>query len=301
MRITFAQLEAFYWISRLGSFREAGRYLHLAQPTISLRIRDLEEALGQRLFDRIGRQLRLTNDGEALLDATATVLTQIRQISERVGSAHAVGGIVRLGVPETFALVCLPTLLQRLGERHPSLRVELDIGTSSALADDLIARRIDVAFVADPMMDPRIRQTMLGKHRMVWAAAPSLVGSSTVRPSDLRAVPVISNPAPTPQYRILTDWFRSQGMMPLRHSFCNSVIVIAHLVRAGVAASILPVSMIKDEVEAGRIVILQAQPDLPPSIMYACHPASEGTANIDAVIRATTDVLDSVHFLEPLA
>jgi hypothetical protein len=59
--------------------------------------------------------------------------------------------------------------------------------------------------------------------------------------------------------------------------------------------------MIKEEVEARRIVVLQAQPEIPPSIMYACHPASEGTANIDAVIRATADVLDSVHFLEPLA
>jgi DNA-binding transcriptional LysR family regulator len=301
MRITFAQLEAFYWISRLGSFREAARHLHLAQPTISLRIRDLEDALGQRLFDRIGRQLRLTNDGEALLNAAATVLTQIQQISERVGSAHAVGGIVRLGVPETFAIVCLPTLLQCLAERHPPLRVELDIGTSSALADDLFAKRIDVAFVADPMIDPRIRLTTLGKHRMVWAAAPSLLSLSTARPSDLRAVPVISNPAPTPQYRLLIDWFRSQGITPLRHSFCNSVIVIAHLVRAGVAASILPVSMIKDDVEAGKIVALQAQPDLPPSIMYACHPASEGTANINAVIRAAEDVLREVPFLEPLA
>jgi DNA-binding transcriptional LysR family regulator len=79
------------------------------------------------------------------------------------------------------------------------------------------------------------------------------------------------------------------------------VIVIAHLVRAGVAASILPVSMIKDDVEAGKIVALQAQPDLPPSIMYACHPASEGTANINAVIRAAEDVLREVPFLEPLA
>jgi hypothetical protein len=67
---------------------------------------------------------------------------------------------------------------------------------------------------------------------MVWAAALKSVPRQSVR-RIFRAVPVISNPAPTPQYRILTDWFGAKEYAA-RHSFCNSVIVIAHLVRAGV-------------------------------------------------------------------
>jgi DNA-binding transcriptional LysR family regulator len=300
MRVTLAQLEAFYWISRLGSFREAADHLHLAQPTISLRIRDLEDALGQRLFDRIGRQVRLTNDGEVLLENAGSVLGLVRQMHERVGSMQPVGGIVRLGVPETFALICLPKLLQRLAEEHPALRVELDIGTSSALADDLIAGRIDVAFVADPVEEPRLRLLPLGKHRMVWTAAPTLIAAGPVRPADLRTMPVISNPAPTPQYRVVMDWFRNQGLTPLRHSFCNSVIVIAHLVRAGVGASILPLSMIQADIDRGDLVVLAAQPEVPPSLMYACYQGAEGKANVDAVIRATGEVLRTLAFLEPL-
>jgi Bacterial regulatory helix-turn-helix protein, lysR family len=58
MRFTLAQLKAFYWIAKLGTVRDAARHLNLAQPTVSLRIRDLETALGTMLFERLGRALR---------------------------------------------------------------------------------------------------------------------------------------------------------------------------------------------------------------------------------------------------
>ena len=67
MRATLNQLEAFYWIARLGGFHAAATRLNLTQPTVSLRIRGLEEALGVRLFERAGRQAGLTTEGRHLL------------------------------------------------------------------------------------------------------------------------------------------------------------------------------------------------------------------------------------------
>jgi DNA-binding transcriptional LysR family regulator len=67
MRFTLAQLEAFHWIAKLGTVRDAARHLNLAQPTVSLRLRDLETALGALLFERLGRALRLTDEGLVLL------------------------------------------------------------------------------------------------------------------------------------------------------------------------------------------------------------------------------------------
>ncbi len=65
--MTLAQLEAFYWVVRLGSVQEAARQLNVAQPTISLRIRDLETAIGTKIFQRVGRGLRANHAGETLL------------------------------------------------------------------------------------------------------------------------------------------------------------------------------------------------------------------------------------------
>ena len=117
MRFTLAQLEAFYWIAKLGTVRDAARHLNLAQPTVSLRLRDLETALGTMLFERLGRALRLTHEGLVLLQDATPLLAAAGQIQERSGTHDAVRGTIRLGVPETFAVVCLPKLIDLLSRR----------------------------------------------------------------------------------------------------------------------------------------------------------------------------------------
>jgi DNA-binding transcriptional LysR family regulator len=76
MRPTFAQLEAFYWVSRLGSLKEAARHLGLAPPTISLRIDQLEAELGSPVFERAGRGLILTQRGETMVPRVASVMEE---------------------------------------------------------------------------------------------------------------------------------------------------------------------------------------------------------------------------------
>ena len=106
MRITLAHLEALFWIARLGSVKEAARQLNLAQPTVSLRLRDLEEETRAVLFER-GSGMRLTHDGEALFGHATTILGEVARIRERLVS-EKVEGLIRIGLAETFALVCLP-------------------------------------------------------------------------------------------------------------------------------------------------------------------------------------------------
>ena len=299
MRFTLAQLEAFYWIATLGTVRDAARHLNLAQPTVSLRIRGLEAALGAALFERSGRAVRLTHDGLVLLQDATPLLTTARQIQER-GSHGAVQGTIRLGVPETFAVVCLPELVKLLNRDHPALRLELDIATSAALSQHVEDRRVDLAFVASPDDNPRLRLLALGQHEFAWIACSGVEISSPVRPADLRHLPIISNPHPSPQHRAITDWFRTAGLEASRLGLCNSVSVIAHLVAAGVAISLLPLPMIQREITAGSLKVLASRPRIANLIIYACYRAAEANANINAVIRATRQVLDRVPFLLPL-
>jgi DNA-binding transcriptional LysR family regulator len=300
MRFTLAQLEAFYWIAKLGTVRDAARHMSLAQPTVSLRIRDLETALGAALFERAGRTVRLTHDGLILLQDATPLLAAARQIQERAGTHDTVQGTIRLGVPETFAVVCLPELINVLSQEHPALRLELDIATSATLSQHVEDRQVDLAFVASPEDNPRLRLLPLGQHEFGWIAHSRLDLSPPARPADLRHLPIISNPHPSPQYRTITDWFRTAGLEPLRLSVCNSVSVIAHLVAAGIAISVLPLPLVKHEVAAGQLKVLASRPRIANLIIYACYRAAEASANINAVIRATRQVLDRVAFLSPL-
>jgi DNA-binding transcriptional LysR family regulator len=278
-------------------------------PTISYlpylprhRIRQLLDVLrthfGVRLFDRLGRNVRLTGEGEVLLELASTILANTWKISERVGALGIVQGVVRFGLPETFALACLPELMRSLGRDYPGLRVELAIGTSSTLLRDLEDRRLEVAILSNPRENPRLRMIPLGQHEMVWAASPDLETRPPIRPGDIRAAPIISNPYPSPQYLMIMEWFRSAGLAPLRLSFCTSVTVIAELVAAGVAISILPRPLIQAQVEAGRLRVVPARPAPPCSRLYAAYRAADGNANVDAVIRAIREVLERVRLLE---
>jgi DNA-binding transcriptional LysR family regulator len=299
-RITLAQIEAFYWIARLGTFQEAARQLNVSQPTISLRIRQLEQALAARLFERMGRGVRLSHEGAVLLEHAATVLGAARHFEEQSGAAEPVEGILRIGVQEAFAVVCLPQLLDILNQDHPALRLDLDIATSPLLAERLEARRIDLAFFVNAEENPRFRVLPLGQYDVVLAASPRYALKAPVRPSDVRALPIISNPPPSLQLRTIRDWFRSAGLEPLRLSLCSSVTLIAHLVASGVAVSVLPLPLIQEDVAGGRIQVLPTRPAIPEDTLYAGYRAGERAATIAAIIRATRQVLRRTQFLTPV-
>lgn len=301
MRITLAQLSAFFWVSRLGSVHAAAAQLNLAQPTVSLRLRDLERAVGHRLFERAGRGLRMTPEGRLLLGHAAAVLGEVARIQELGAAGGEARGVVRIGMQETFALACLPRLLAAMSERHPGLQPELVVSTSEELERAVSERRLDLAFVSNPAGDPRLDLVPLGIQDATWAAPPGWGLPDPVRPSDLRAVPMLSTPHPSPMHRQVLGWFHSAGLEPLRLGLCNSVTVIAHLVASGAAAAFLPSKMIEAEVARGGMKTLAARPAVEQSRVAAVFPAVERGAATGAVLRCAIDVLAAVDFLRPLA
>jgi DNA-binding transcriptional LysR family regulator len=301
MRVTLAQLSAFFWVARLGSVRAAAAQLHLAQPTVSLRLRDLEHAVGHELFERAGRGLRITPEGRLVLGRAAAVLGEVARLQEDLGAAAgSARGVVRIGTQETFALACLAPLLRTLSDRHPRLQPELVVATSEELERAAAEHRLDIAFVSNPAGDPRLDVVPLGVQEAVWAAPPDWGLPDPVRPADLRALPVLATPHPSPMHRQVLGWFHTAGLEPLRLGLCSSVTVIAHLVASGAAAAFLPRRMIDAEIAAGRIVAVAARPEVERSRVAAVYPAVEHGPATAAVLRAALDVLAAVDFLRPL-
>jgi DNA-binding transcriptional LysR family regulator len=300
MRVTLAQLEAFFWVARLGSVQEAARHLNLAQPTVSLRLRDLEAGVATQLLERSGRRLRLTHSGEALLVHARAILDEVSRIHDRLASNEEVSGVARVGVPETFALVCLPSLLQILRTSHPALRIELVVATSFELEREMRDHRLDLAFLVDPSEDPGLRLVPLGVQETMWAASPAWQLGPTIRPSDLRSLPILTNPFPSAMYRQITDWFRTAGVEPMRLDICTSVTVIVHLVAAGVVVGFLPRKMIETQLAEGRIEALASRPATGEARVYAAYRRDDTSPAVEAILRATASVLSQVNFLKPL-
>jgi len=296
MRLTLAQLEAFFWVAELGSIQLAARKLNVAQPTISLRLRDLEDAVGARLFERNGRGIRATESGLMLRHHAAAVLTGVDQIRAHAG-APDVSGVVRVGFAEGFAMVCLAPVLKALRSDYPMLRPELVVSMTSSLEKDLVDRRLDLAFLADPLGHHSLQQQPLGMQPIVWAAAPSWGLPAKVRPADLKSVPIITNPPPSPMYRQINDWFATAGLEPARLDICTSVALLSHLVAEGAAIGLLPAKMIEAEVDAGRIQVLKAVPEVKIGALYAVSGVGRQTSASVAVVKTVRKIVAALDYL----
>ena len=299
MRPTIAELEAFVWTARLGSVQAAAKHLCLAQPTVSLRLKSLQDELGVRVFDRTGANLRLNADGDQLFGHAISIIEELGRMRERAGSTGALHGTVKVGMPETFAVACLPLILKSLSGLYPLLRLELSVATSSRLEEELVEHRLDLAFLVHPSDGRSIRLVELGRQEAAWIAAANLGLSPIVRPADLQDCQILTNPPPSAMHRQIIDWFRAADVKPRRMDFCTGQMVIAHLVEEGVAAAFLPVKLMETALACGRVVKLRAVPNFQDAALCAGYRVGGATPEIEAVIAAAQRVLRQVPFLKP--
>jgi DNA-binding transcriptional LysR family regulator len=145
LKITLKQLEAFVWVSDLGSFRRAAERLHTTQPNISTRISTLETALSVKLLERDPGSVRQTFQGRQLLAHARKVLQTTEGLIAAADQPALFDETLRLGVTEMIVQTWLRAYLKTLRERFPNLTVELTADLSANLSKNLFERSIDLA------------------------------------------------------------------------------------------------------------------------------------------------------------
>jgi DNA-binding transcriptional LysR family regulator len=298
MRPTFIQLEAFYWTARLGSLKEAARHLHVAQPTVSLRIDQLESEVGSALFKRVGRGLALTAKGEALLPNVTVVIEEYRRVRQAMGQQGLNLGVLRVGTTETFAQACLTRFMREIERRYPGLELEFVVRTSADLESGLLERRLDVAFAINPSGDPKLTLTPLGVQPAIWVAAPALKMRSPLHPSQLEGVTIITNPHPAPMWRQIVDWFRQAGLEPSRVCRCSSPTIAAQLVIGGLGVSLLPRLLVQDAIDAGEVCGLKTNLPVHASRMFGAYRFAEGDNFLREIVAIGHDVMTETKLIE---
>ncbi|MGF1470071.1 MAG: LysR substrate-binding domain-containing protein [Sandaracinaceae bacterium] len=166
-------LHVFLAVARHLSFRRAAEELHLAQPAVSKAIKQLEEALGARLFDRDSRRVLLTRAGCHLVETLPDALQQVTSsLDETRAVAHGRRELVRVGYATAAMTSYLPPVLADWDERLDGLRVELREGTSDDLLVRLRSGHLDACFVVHEVDDPALCSRQVGAERLgvvLWA------------------------------------------------------------------------------------------------------------------------------------
>jgi LysR family hydrogen peroxide-inducible transcriptional activator len=188
------QLRYFCAVAETGSFSRAAEHSHVAQPSLSQQILKLEDELGARLFDRLGRSVRLTEVGKAFLPRARAVLRELEAAKgDVVQSKDSVSGTLTIGVIPTIAPYFLPVRLTSFTRQFPQARLTVVEEITPVLLDRLRASTIDVAVLALPIRGHEFDTVPLLTERL-FAAVPkkhALAGCRSLALSDLRKEPFL--------------------------------------------------------------------------------------------------------------
>jgi DNA-binding transcriptional LysR family regulator len=164
----FELLRSFVAIAECGGFHRAAERLNLTQSTVSQQIKRLELETKRPLFRRTTRSVALTDDGETLL-GYARRLLQIEEAARQQLAASRLSGRARLGAVEEIAGGSLPSALGRLAPLHSGVRLDVQIGVSAVLIEQLNAGGLDVVFAKRPLGTSNGR--LVWREPLVWAAS----------------------------------------------------------------------------------------------------------------------------------
>ncbi|WP_322490093.1 LysR family transcriptional regulator [Chloroflexus sp.] len=236
-------LRYFEAVARHSHVTRAAAELHIAQPALSKQISQLERELGITLFDRVGRSLRLTEAGEALLPYARAILAQVEEaraaMAERVGLK---AGRVSIGAPPTVGAHLLPPLLAAFHQRYPGITLRLHEAGIQSLLDLLEAGLTDLAVVALPVSDELLTVKPLLNEPLVLIVSPThpLAGRSEVTMAELRNERWILSPASYELREATLKACREAGFTPQTVMEGGETETLVRFVAAGLGIALVP-------------------------------------------------------------
>lgn len=285
--ISLDRLRTLVAIVDCGSFVEAARALHLAPPTVSLHIAELESRVGAPLLSRKRGDVRPSAIGEALVDRARRLLADAELALDDVQrQVQGLAGRVRLGASTGAFAHLLPQAVDRLRTQHPDIDVQIAVLTSQETLNRLERGTLDVGLVALPQ--PPVSGIIIRPWRRdpVMAFLPSDWDCpERITAGWLASRPLILNDATTRLARLTSDWFAASGHQPVPRIKLNFNDAIKSLVAAGYGAALLPHEAGTPTADA-RIVTRPLRPTLWRELAIA-HRAAK-------VERSTQHVLDAL-------
>ena len=194
----FRNLETFYWVAQLRSFKAAAERLRTTQPAVSLRIANLEDQLGVKLLERGPRQASPTPRGLLLLDYAERFLKLRAEMTDAMAAPDALTGVVRLGVSETIVHTWLARFVERVHTTFPRVTLDIEVDVSPVLATRLTDQRLDLAFLLGEIADAGVATAPLCRYPLAFVASPTLpLAQGTLSLAEIGAWPIITYPRTT--------------------------------------------------------------------------------------------------------
>jgi DNA-binding transcriptional LysR family regulator len=249
------QLEILQAIAETGSFTACGRKLHVSQSAISRQILLLEDELGEPLFLRVGRKVRMTPAAESLVQLGQRVFQDIRDtVGAITDRTRSLGGTLKLSGGMTVCLYVFPPLLKHLKRVHPKLDVRLTVATAGQSVEQIRSGRVDAGLLTLPVEESDLVTVPVLREELLVVTMPThpLARRRKIMPADLSGQPFVLFEAGSATRRVIDTFFITEKVEPTIVMDTENVEIIKAMVKTGMGISIVPYQSIAREVRAGQ-------------------------------------------------
>jgi len=252
----FGQIEAFTQVATHSSFSRAAEQLQLTQPSITARIQALERELGEELFERGGRGVKLTDAGRVFLPYVEHILQALQEGRDAVEEVRNIQlGSLRLGSAITISTYVLPGILHRFCQEFPGVDVVIRTGRSEQMLNMLLSDEVQVGIIR-ALSAPEIETIPLYDDEIVLVAYPehrfAQSGSATI--GEAAREPIVLFDRGSSYYGMIHDVFRKAAVIPNVAMELDSLEATKRMVEQGLGIALVPVATVARELEQGILV-----------------------------------------------
>ncbi len=237
-----SDLTIFKQVAESGGITPAAHQLNRVPSNITARIQKLEEELGKALFVREKNRLRISVAGEQLLVYADKILNLARKAKDEL-QAHEPQGELKIGAMEAVAATRLVIPLMEFHREWPNIQLNVNTAPTGQLIEQVLSGELDMAFVADPLKDARLKNINVYQETLVLVS--SLDHKAIKKPGDLCSEPTLLGFNHRCAYRTrLTDWLEHAGSVA-RVVEINSYHTLLSCVAAGMGVGIVPLALLE--------------------------------------------------------
>ena len=252
--MTLRHLRIFSAVCEEHSVTKAAAKLYLAQPSVSLSIREMEEHYGVKLFDRVSRRLDLTEAGKQCYSYAAHILTLVDEMEQGIRrfDSHR----LHIGCSLTIGTCLLPSLISHFKNEHPQTEISAQIENSERILSMVGENTLDFALVEAIPNDPQLIKEEFLKDAMIPVCAPSypLATEKEVTPERFASFPVIMREKGSGTRELFDSMMLLHNIVVNPIWVSTNTQVILSAVAAGIGVSVLPQLLAQDAIAKGEIV-----------------------------------------------
>jgi DNA-binding transcriptional LysR family regulator len=237
------QLEIIRAIAESGSFTAAGEKLHVSQSAISRQILLLEDELGEPVFHRIGRRIRITPAGESLLQLSHRVFQDLQDTVSLISDKReSLRGTIRLVGGMTVCLYVFPVLLSEVRRIHPHLDMKVTVGSAERSIAMLRSGAGDLGLLTLPVEASDLVAVEALREELLLVTYPThpLAKKKTITPLDLDKQSFVLFETGSITRRLVEEFFARERIAPKIIMETENVEIIKAMVRSGLGISIIP-------------------------------------------------------------